>query len=389
MYRVSRFQQLMKLLPRTVFSNAVQAHQADKHRKGFSCWQQLVAMIYAQLSGASSLRVLEGSFNSHSAHHYHLDCTALRRSTLADANAKGSPEAFARVAEALMSQAQRTLRGEGQELLRLLDSSCLTLKGPGFDEWTSENRTRNTQGLKLHLLYGLNEQAPLAHRITPANVNDLNYAVQLPIEPKVRYVFDKGYCDYSWWWRIEQGGAHFVTRFKRNARLEVLKQRPIAASAAEQILSDTIVRFANKHPGAGRKNQYTAPLRRIEVAREGQAPLVLATNDLKSSALRIATHYRWRWQIELFFKWIKQHLRIKRFLGRTENAVRIQILTALIAYLLVALYAKTHALKQSLWLLLSELRATLFQRPDAELYRHRRWRLQRTFFTSRQTELFA
>jgi putative transposase len=389
MYRISRFQQVMKLLPRSVFSRAVEEHQADKYRKGFSCWQQMVTMVYAQLSGASSLRVLESSFNSQPAHHYHLDCAALRRSTLADANAKGSPEVFAGVAEALMSQAQRQLRAEGKELLRLLDSSSITLKGPGFDEWTSGNRTRNTQGVKLHLLYGVNEQAPLAQRITSANVNDIHYAVDLPIEPKVRYIFDKGYCDYSWWWRIEQGGAHFVTRFKRNARLQVLKQRPIALPAREQILSDAIVCFANKNPGAGRKNRYTAPLRRIEVAREGKAPLVLATNDLKSSALRIATHYRWRWQIELFFKWIKQHLRIKRFLGRTENAVRIQILTALIAYLLLALYAKTHALKQSLWIVLSELRATLFQRPEAELYRHRRWRLQKSFFASRQTELFA
>jgi IS4 transposase len=389
MYRISRFQQLMKHLPRNVFARAVEDHQADKYRKGFSCWQQLATMIYAQLSGASSLRVLESSFNSHSAHHYHLDCAALRRSTLADANAKGSPEVFARVAEALMSQAQRTLRAEGEELLQLLDSSSITLKGRGFDAWTSAKRTRNTQGIKLHLLYGLNEQAPLAQRITPANINDIQYAMQLPIEPKVRYIFDKGYCDYTWWWRIEQSGAHFVTRFKRNARLAVLRQRPIAATAREQILSDAIVRFANKHPGGGRQNPYTAPLRRIEVAREGKPALVLATNDLKSSALRIAQHYRWRWQIELFFKWIKQHLRIKCFLGRTENAVRIQILTALIAYLLVALYAKTQVLKQSLWIVLSELRATLFQRPQTELYRHRRWRLRRSFFTCRQTQMFA
>lgn len=389
MYRISRFQELMKLLPRGVFARAVQEHQADKFRKGFSCWQQMVAMLYAQLSDCSSLRVLERSFNSQGAHHYHLDCRGIARATLADANAKGSPPVFARVAQSLMSAASRGLRQEGEELLRLLDSTSITLKGRDFDTWTRADRTRNTQGLKLHLVYGAREQVPLAHGITPPNLNDIHYARELPLERGARYVFDKGYCDYNWWWHIEQSGARFVTRFKRNARLHVLNERRIARAASGEILRDQLVRFANKHPGAGRKNHYAKRLRRIEVAREGKSPLVLATNDLKSSALRIATQYRGRWQVELFFKWIKQHLHIKRFFGRSENAVRIQILTALIAYLLVALYAKTNGLKQTLWIVLSELRATLFQRPDAERYRHRRWREQRQEFSLRQTELFA
>jgi len=134
---------------------------------------------------------------------------------------------------------------------------------------------------------------------------------------------------------------------------------------------------------------YELPLRRIEVARENKPPLVLATNDLKSSAVSIAQRYRARWQVELFFKWIKQHLRIKSFLGKSENAVRIQILTALIAYLLVALYAKRHALKRSLWMVLSELRATLFQRPNPALDRDRHRRDQRSRFYSQQFPLFV
>lgn len=389
MFRVSRFGSLLKLLPRGFFDRLVEQHATDKYRKRFSCWQQLVMMVYAQLSGASSLRVLESSFNAHSAHHYHLGCRELKRSTLADMNASGSAEVFVKLAEALMQQAGRKLRSECGELLRLLDSSALTLKGPGYDEWTAGNRTRNIQGLKLHVLFGLSERAPLAQSISAANLNDIDYARTLPIEPDAIYVFDKGYCDYNWWWRIHQSKARFVTRFKYNAKLEVVKDRAIAKSAAEIILKDQIVRLANKSPGAGRKIPYELPLRRIEVARENKRPLVLATNDLKSSAVSIAERYRARWQIELFFKWIKQHLRIKSFLGKSEKAVRIQILTALIAYLLVVLHAKQHAQKTSLWIVFSELRSTLFQRPDIELHRHRRWREQKSRFYSQQTALFA
>jgi putative transposase len=389
MFRISPFAAVLKLLPRGLFDRWVEQHAADKYRKRFSCWQQLVVMMYGQFSGSSSLRVLASSFNAQRAHHYHLGCTELKRSTLADMNAAGSVEVFVKLAEALMQQARGKLRNEGRELLRLLDSSSLTLKGHGFDEWTAAHRTRNTQGLKLHVLFGLSERAPLAQAISAANLNDIDYARGLPIEPGAIYVFDKGYCDYSWWWRIHCSKARFVTRFKRNAKLEVVENRRIAQDAQGIILTDQIVRFANKHPGAGRKNPYHVPLRRIEVVRENKPPLVLATNDLKSSAKSIAERYRARWQIELFFKWIKQHLRIKRFFGKSENAVRIQILTALIAYLLVALYAKQHQLKQSLWLIFSELRATLFQRPNEEFHRHRRWRERRSEFHSLQGTLFA
>ena len=388
MFRVSRFSELLKLFPRAVFDQAVQQHQADRYCKRFSSWQQAVAMLYAQLSNASSLRVLESAFNAHTAHHYHLGCQPLRRSTLADMNARGSHEAFAAVAEVLMQQIRGRQREQTRELLRLVDSTSLTLKGAGFDQWTCARRTRNTQGLKLHVLLGLPEGAPLEQWISAPNVNDIHYARTLSIESGVIYVFDKAYCDFSWWWRIQCSQARFVTRFKRNAKLQIVHSRPIAKQAAGRILKDDIVRFANKHPGAGRKNPYTAALRRIEVARPGEQALVLATNDMKSSALSIAERYRTRWQIELFFKWIKQHLRIKRFLGRSECAVRIQILTALIAYLLVALYAKSRKLTQSLWLVLSELRVTLFQRDELERQRHQRWRAQRAHFQQLQGVLF-
>jgi putative transposase len=390
MFTISRFGELLKLLPRGVFDAVVRREQADKYRKSFSSWQQMLVMIYGQFSGATSLRVLEKAFNAQPGHHYHLGCKFVRRSTLSQTNASGCVEAFEATAQALMQRLPRALRREGKQFLHLLDSSGLTLKGRGFDVWTRENRTNYTQGLKLHVLYGLTEEAPLAQAITAPNINDIEYARRLGLQPGITYVFDKGYCDYSWWWEIEQKKARFVTRFKRNARLQVVARRVVPKASCEVILKDEQVVFSNKNPGAGRRNPYRKALRRIEVAREGKPPLVLATNDLRSSAQRIADHYRARWQIELFFKWIKQHLRIKRFLGRSETAVRIQILSALIAYLLVALHANAQKLHNTtLWMHLAELQATLFQRPDFERQRHREWRERRREFQLAQPDLFA
>lgn len=390
MYRISRFHQIMKALPRGTFDRVVQDHQADKHSKGFGCWDQLLAMVYAQLSGASSLRVLETGFNSQRTQHYHLGTAPIRRSTLADANAKRKVEVFAATARLLMSQAHRNLRREGEELLYLLDSSSITLKGPGFDAWTSGNSTRNTQGIKLHVLYASNDEVPVQHSITAPNVNDIDEGKKLPIEPDAVYVFDKGYCDYNWWNRINEQEAQFVTRFKHNAALQVEYARPIPAQDAAIVLKDEIVRFANRHPCGGRKNHYKSALRRITVARpDHDRPLVLATNDLEGSASSIARRYKDRWGIELFFKWIKQHLKIKSFFGRNENAVRIQILTALITYLLLAVYRRAQNYTGSLWILMAEVRATLFQRPAVEAERYRRRTDALAEFAARQGGLFA
>ena len=246
-------------------------------------------MVYGHLSGAGSLRQLESGFNSQSNHHYHLGTGPIRRSTLAEANGRRKAEVFEQAARLLMSQASRHLRQEGQQLLYLLDSSSITLKGSGFDAWTQDNRTRNTQGIKLHVLYAAHEQVPRQQSFTAANVNDIEEGVKLPIERGAIYVFDKGYCDYNWWAGIDAQGAHFVARFKYNAALRVEDSRPIAIEDSETILEDQIVRFAYRHPGGGRRNRYEKPLRRIVVARpDKERPLVLATNDLDPPALAIA-----------------------------------------------------------------------------------------------------
>jgi hypothetical protein len=383
-------QEIMKGLPRGNFDRLVEAQQADKYSKGFGCWDQLVAMIYGQLSGAGSLRQLEAGFNSQSNHHYHLGTGPIRRSTLAEANGRRKAEVFEQTARQLMSQAGRHLRQESQELLYLLDSTSITLKGPGFDAWTQDNSTRNTQGIKLHVLYAAHEQVPLQHSFSAANINDIAEGVKLPIERGATYVFDKGYCDYNWWASIGAQGARFVTRFKYNAALRVEASRAIAAQDSDTILDDQIVCFSNRCPRGGKRNLYATALRRIVVARpDKERPLVLATNDLDAPASVIAQQYKDRWEIELFFKWIKQHLNIKRFIGRGENAVRIQILCALISYLLLALYRKSHGFTGSLWTLLGELRATLFQRPALEAERYRKRRERQQAFTQLQPALFA
>lgn len=359
-------------MPRGTFQSTVAKHRGDRYSKGFSCWDQLVAMVYAQLSGAASLREIEAGFNQHRNQHYHLGTRPVCRTTLSDANGKRNPQIFADTALALMQQAGSAVRKHRDEMLYLLDSTSIALRGRGSD-WTKPTATR-TPGLKLHLLYDSASQLPRHHSITHANVNDVDEGRRLPIEAGATYVFDKGYCDYNWWSRIDAAGARFVTRLKANAAVKVLESCPVAQS---NILADEQVAFANRSCRGGHRNLYTGGLRRIRVQRPGDDALVLVTNDLSAPAEEIASLYKDRWQIELFFKWIKQHLSVKRFIGQSENAVRIQLLTALIAYLLVAILNRVQGTGRSLWMALAELRGGLFQRPASELsaWRSRR-RLQ-------------
>lgn len=227
MFSISRFQQLMKALPRSDFEAMVREHGANKHDKKFSAWDQLVAMVFGQLSGASSLRQIEAGFNAQLGQHYHLCTRQVHRSTLADANNKRCVQVFAQAVRHLMGQADRRVRSQMGQLLYVLDSTPIVLKGQGFDEWTLGTRTRHIQGLKLHVLYEAHSQMPMMQGMSSANVNDIEWALGLPIEPGARYVFDKGYCDYNWWARIEARGALFVTRFKRNAALVLERERAL------------------------------------------------------------------------------------------------------------------------------------------------------------------
>lgn len=387
MFSITTFHELMKGLPRDTFNRLVRQRNADKYSKGFGHWDHLVAMLYGQFSEASGLRSLESGFNAQVSHHYHLGTRPIKRTTLSDANTKRSDAVFHATAAWLMGQLSGKVRKESAELMYLLDSTSLTLKGREFDRWTLDNRTQNTQGIKVHVLFEAASQTPQWHSFSAANVNDVELARSVPLQKGALYVFDKGYCDYRWWHDIDQAGAYFVTRFKRNASLKTVEVRTIPEEAAHLVLSDEIVQFKNRNPGGGRKNPYTNSLRCVTIARPGkETALVLATNDLHSTALEIAQRYKERWGIELFFKWVKQHLEIKKFLGRSENAVRIQVLTALIAYLLLALYRMRHAMKETMWECLALVRATLFQRRQTESH-YKQKRRREAELASRQLTL--
>lgn len=367
MYRNTRFGELLKGLSRGSFEKTVDQFQADKYSKGFRCWDQLVAMIYGQVSGCRSLRELEAGFNSQSIHHYHLGTRSIKRSTLADANAHKDVRVYEQTCKLLLSAMHRQVRKECSDMLYLLDSTPIPLKGLGYDRWTKENKTHRTQGLKAHMMIASTQGAPVYLDITPPNVNDVVAGHSIELEPGATYVFDKGYCDYNWWYQFTEKKAWFVTRFKSNAGLKLERELKVLSKDKGTILKDEIVAFKNRRPGGNRINQhYDTPLRRITVSREGKAPLVLATNDMKRPATQIAELYKSRWDIELFFKWLKQNLKIKQFLGRSENAVRLQIYIAIITYCLMWCYRKTQGLGASMHLCLAALKTSMFQRPEME-----------------------
>jgi len=368
MSTITTFREVLKGLPRAVFNRCVERHHAAKGCKRFFPWDHLLVMVFAQLSGASSLRTLELGFNSHGMHHRWLKTGPVHKSTLSDASESRSAAVFNDTAAWLMTKVSRKLRKEARAMMCLLDSTSITLKGPGFDSWTLENRNRNTQGLKLHVLLDASSQVPLWHDFSAPNVNDVTQAWQVPLQAETLYVFDKGYCDYNWWAEIDAVGSRFVTRSKSNAGIESVRQLPIPAQAKGVVLSDELIRFKYTHLGKQRLNHYEKMLRRVTIDRpDKDSPLVLVTNDFDSSALEIGQFYKTRWDIELFFKWVKQHLKIKSFLGRSCNAVHIQIVTALISYLLVAVYKDSYRIAYSLWHCLSLVRATLFEPPVTDL----------------------
>lgn len=386
MFSLSRIGQAIQYLPRAPFTDIVARHKGDRYVKSFSSWDHLVAMLYAQLSGVRSLRELETGFNQHRSHHYHLGTGPVNRTTLSDANGRRDPEMFAELLRLLIAQAGRAMRKDRNEMLYLLDSTSIAVRGRG-SQWTHATATR-TPGLKVHLLMEGRQHLPVHHSITAANINDVEEGCKVPIERGATYVFDKGYCHYSWWHRINSEGARFVTRLKKNAALRVERTRPIAAEDG-QILGDSEVSFVYRSNRGRHRNLYTGTLRRIEVVRLAGESLVLVTNDLNASASAIAALYKERWQIELFFKWIKQNLKIKRFLGEKENAIRIQLITALIAYLLIVLMKAATGCKDSLKVMLDELRTGLFHRPRGDISYWKRRKREYALRQALQPELFT
>jgi len=333
-YRDSIFGSLLKPISRSGFKAAVARHGADAYAKSFSSWDHLVALIFAQFASAGSLRGLATAWNAHAHHHYHLGAGPMARSTFADANHRRPPAVFAETFAALSGLAGRRLRREGADMLRLIDATPIPLdKLCGWARWNGR-----THGLKMHVVYDPHADHPQRIAITPSTVNDVQIGRCEPIEAGATYVFDKAYCDYAWWGRIHDAGAVFVTRPKKNARYVIEKERRPGQTQGEgfTILADADVRLATQG-----KSRLGCPLRRVTLQREDGTVLEVITNDRKRPAVEIAALYKARWDIELLFRWIKQHLRLRHFIGRSENAVRLQILAAMIAYLLLRLAART------------------------------------------------
>ena len=346
-----------------MIARAVAAHGGD-HGVGsgdnaWTCERHLKCLLFAQWEGLSSLREIVTALAAHSRWFYHLNLRAPCRSTLADANTGRPAAVFRDFALALIPMAAGRLRREGEALIRLLDSTPIPLKADGF-AWAEANA--RTRGLKLHLLLDLRQRRPVWFEVSSAKVDDVVAGRATPLEPGATYVFDKGYTDYRWWAQIIGVGAAFVTRRKRNAHCRLVRQR---RAKGDGILAERLIQIGHRQPrgGAPVNPLYEVTLREIVVARpDHDQPLCLLTNDRKRPATAIAQLYKARWEIELLFKWLKQNLKIRRFLGRSENAVRMQIYVALIAFMLLRILHHTtaRAFKGSTALLLTHLKLSLF-----------------------------
>jgi len=322
---------LLKHLPWSHFDQLVDDYGADARVRRLSTKSQFLALLYGQLSGAISLREIEAAMASHSDRLYHLGAKAPSRSTLADANAHRPHEVFSGLFSHMAQMAGRGFKRSTAEAVRLIDSTSVKLSGLSGD-WS--RYYGDIHGAKAHIIYDPDAEAPLYLSVTASRVNDIVAAKAMPIEPGATYVFDLGYYDFGWWARLDQAGCRIVTRLKANTPLQLVETR--ALPDASTLLYDRIG-FLPERMKASRKNPFQDPVREIGVLTETGKPLRILTNDLDATAQEIADLYKRRWAIELFFRWVKQTLKIKHFLGRSENAVRIQIAVALIAYLLLRL----------------------------------------------------
>ncbi len=293
--------------------------------------------MYAQLAGINGLRALEATFNANSQHHYHLGTDNLVRSTLSDANARRPVGIFAQVFAMLAETADRQTWREGTEMVRLIDASPIPLDN--FCKWAKWNG--RIRGMKLHVVYDPLADVPTCVEVTPANINDVEIGRDVPIKAGTTYVFDKGYCRFDWWQKINDSKAFFVTRKKVNMRLRAVKHRTNRKRKGDgfKVIADDEVVLASKSNA-----RLPIPLRRIKIRREKGGVITLLTNDLARTAIEIAALYKSRWQIELLFRWIKQHLDIRKFLGRNDNAIRLQVLAAMIAYLLLRIAARVNCI---------------------------------------------
>ena len=356
------FHGLLKHIPWAIFDRLVEQHNADWDGRVVKTKAHLIAMLYAQFRGARSLRDIETNLRSHASKLYHLGGCTVSRSALSTANASRPVEVFGGLLSALMAQLQRGYRRKIGDCVRLIDSTGVQLSNLSGN-WATFSA--GVCGAKAHIIYDPDADQPLYLMVTPSNVNDITAAKNMPIEAGATYVFDLGYYDYGWWAALDQAGCRIVTRFKANTPFAVVEDRPVAPGSS--ILSDRTGHLP-KRLAASRRNPMPGLVREIRVMIETGKVLRIFTNDLKASAQEIADLYKRRWAIELFFRWVKQTLKIGHFLGTSENAVRIQITVALIAFLLLRLTHDANQIIQSPLAFARLIQANLMhRRPIAEL----------------------
>jgi IS4 transposase len=333
-HKNSVFHGLLQHVPWGSFDALVEEHSGDKRARTLTMRTQLTALAYGQLSGAQSLREIEAALQSHEARLYHLHAGPIKRSTLSDANALRPAAVFTGLFAKLLKQVHRGLRRALSETTYLIDSTSLGLHAKS-QEWAQFSA--GVCGAKAHVVLDADAGIPVYMAVTAARVNDISAAKAMPVEAGATYVFDLGYYDYGWWAELDAKGCRIVTRLKSNTPIEIIEENPVPGDGP--VLSDRIG-YLPRRQARSRKNPYGDPVREVCVRLETGKVLRLLSNDLDASAEDIANLYKRRWEIELFFRWVKQNLKIKSFLGTSENAIRIQIAIALIVYLLLKLAFK-------------------------------------------------
>ena len=352
------FRDVLKLLPWSVFERLVEKHGTDDLVRSFTTKRQLSVLLFGQLSGSHSLRDIQASMASHQARLYHAGGAAPARSTFADANRDRDSRVFSGLFMHMLGMATRGLRRKMGDAVRLINSTSLHLAGAGT-QWA--RFSAEVCGAKAHFVYDPDLGCPIYHMVTEATVNDIVAAKAMPIEAGATYVFDLGYYDYGWWAALDEADCRIVTRFKKNTPLLSARSMPVAPGTG--VVSDR-TGFLPGRQAKNRKNPMQGAVREVVVTMETGGTLRILSNDLDAPAKEISDLYKRRWQIELFFRVMKQTLKITHFIGRSENAVRIQIAVALIAFLLLSLLRKMAQDNQTLLETTRLVRANLMHRRD-------------------------
>ena len=359
------FAQLIEFLDNNKFRHLVDKYDGNRYVKHFTCWNQLLAMMFGQLSNRESLRDLIVAFEAHRAKQYHLGLgrKPIAKTTFASANQNRDYRIFEDFAFYMMEQARKKrvtdifkLKGN----VYAFDSTTIPLCLSVF--WWAKFRKKKG-GIKAHVLYDLESQVPAFFHISTASVYDSKAMKEIPYESGSYYVFDRGYNAFKELFKIHQHESFFVVRAKKNLQYKCCKWR---RRLPKNILTDAVIEFTEYNS----YRKYPEKLRLVKFYDEEQGrEFAFLTNAFHLIAPEIANLYKNRWQIELFFKWLKQHLKIKKFWGTTENAVRIQISSAIIAYCLVAIVQHDLQLKRSTYEVLQILSISLMDKtPLVDLF---------------------